>query len=164
MAKKIHNFNYCLITSTNTHRLVDKIVSDEVIRKLYESDKIMREKKKLAYHMNTFYHNPRHVQAQRQDANAKWSLSEDFQVVYSDAAGEVVVGGVFLRLFIANPAWVLRRPKEFLTELLEQWTKAAGSSNPNVSSSWDNLLFLSSFFFFCIYYRPIYLSGCKLTL
>lgn len=73
----------------------------------------------------------KHVQAQRQDANAKWSLSDDFQVVYSDAAGEVVVGGVFLRLFIANPAWVLRRPKEFLTELLEQWTKAAASANPN---------------------------------
>ncbi|GFR63073.1 LOW QUALITY PROTEIN: DnaJ-like protein subfamily C member 13 [Elysia marginata] len=73
----------------------------------------------------------KHVQAQRQDANAKWSLSDDFQVVYSDAAGEVVVGGVFLRLFIANPAWVLRRPKEFLTELMEQWTKAAASPNPN---------------------------------
>ncbi|GFN83676.1 Dnaj homolog subfamily c member 13-like, partial [Plakobranchus ocellatus] len=73
----------------------------------------------------------KHLHAQREDANARWNLKDDFEVVYSGSQGEVVVGGVFLRLFIANPAWVLRRPKEFLTELLEQWTKAAGSSQPN---------------------------------
>ena len=26
---------------------------------------------------------------------------------------------MFLRLFVANPGWVLRRPREFLTELLD---------------------------------------------
>ena len=33
-------------------------------------------------------------------------LPEDFEVVYSQVQGEIVVGGVFLRLFIAQPTWV----------------------------------------------------------
>ena len=33
-------------------------------------------------------------------------LPEDFAVVYSQVQGELVVGGVFLRLFIAQPTWV----------------------------------------------------------
>ncbi|CAH0774017.1 unnamed protein product [Bemisia tabaci] len=34
-------------------------------------------------------------------------------------SNEIVVGGVYLRLFNANPGWNLRKPKEFLTELLD---------------------------------------------
>ncbi|XP_037090468.1 dnaJ homolog subfamily C member 13-like isoform X2 [Pollicipes pollicipes] len=58
-------------------------------------------------------------QKQRSDPNAAWKLPDDFSVQFTNVQGEVVVGGVFLRLFIANPGWVLRRPKEFLTELLD---------------------------------------------
>ncbi|XP_014205201.1 dnaJ homolog subfamily C member 13 isoform X1 [Copidosoma floridanum] len=32
---------------------------------------------------------------------------------------EPVVGGVYLRLFISSPAWALRKPKEFLSELMD---------------------------------------------
>jgi len=64
----------------------------------------------------------------------KFNLPEDFAVVYTEAAGEVVVGGVFLRLFIANPGWVLRKPKEFLTELLERWCALTATQSPNVSA------------------------------
>ncbi|XP_063990665.1 dnaJ homolog subfamily C member 13 isoform X3 [Diachasmimorpha longicaudata] len=35
------------------------------------------------------------------------------------ATNEPVVGGVYLRLFIASPAWALRKPKEFLSDLLD---------------------------------------------
>ena len=63
---------------------------------------------------------------------AKWLLSEGFSVVYSDVEGELVVGGVFLRLFVANPGWVLRKPKEFITELLEKWSEIVSIANPNV--------------------------------
>ena len=55
--------------------------------------------------------------------------------MYNEVAGELVVGGVFLRLFIANPGWVLRKPKEFLTELLEVWSKLIAVTNPDVSLS-----------------------------
>src|SRR5690606_13090352 len=29
------------------------------------------------------------------------------------------VAGVYVRLFVANPGWLLRRPKQFLTELMD---------------------------------------------
>ncbi|XP_072942508.1 dnaJ homolog subfamily C member 13 [Epargyreus clarus] len=35
-------------------------------------------------------------------------------------AGEVVVGGVYLKLFLQNPHWALRSPKRFLHELLAE--------------------------------------------
>ena len=76
----------------------------------------------------------RHYKAQRENIDAKWSLPEEYNVVYTDVAGELVVGGVFLRLFIANPGWVLRKPKEFLTELLEVWAQLVGSKTPDVST------------------------------
>jgi DnaJ homolog subfamily C member 13 len=30
-----------------------------------------------------------------------------------------VVSGVYLRLFVANPGWTLRKPKQFLSDLLD---------------------------------------------
>ena len=63
---------------------------------------------------------------------ARWILSEGFSVVYADIEGEMVVGDVFLRLFVANPGWVLRKPKEFITELLEKWSEIVSIANPNV--------------------------------
>ena len=82
-------------------------------------------------------------------------LPEDFAVVYSQVQGEIVVGGVFLRLFIAQPTWVsmqcytllsvcvfmstfqllsqvLRKPKEFLIALLEKFGQLTQSSSPDV--------------------------------
>ncbi|KAI1292251.1 DnaJ -like protein subfamily C member 13 [Halotydeus destructor] len=53
------------------------------------------------------------------DVTAEWSLPEDMDLNSSLVAGEYVVAGVYLRLFVQNASWVLRRPKEFLTELLD---------------------------------------------
>ncbi|XP_053386463.1 dnaJ homolog subfamily C member 13-like isoform X2 [Mercenaria mercenaria] len=72
-----------------------------------------------------------HYRAQRDNPDIKWNLPEEFNVVYNEVAGELVVGGVFLRLFIANPGWVLRKPKEFLTELLELWSKLVALERPD---------------------------------
>jgi DnaJ family protein C protein 13 len=69
-------------------------------------------------------------------AEQKWTILEDLQeagvqnvteatsTLYTSVAlqGEIVVSGVFIRLFIANPGWVLRKPKEFLTDLFELWS------------------------------------------
>lgn len=46
---------------------------------------------------------------------------------------EIMVGGVYLRIFIANPSWNLRKPKEFLTELLETCLNLMSKEKPNVS-------------------------------
>ena len=35
-----------------------------------------------------------------------YQLPDDFEVVYSNVEGELVVGGVYLNLFIAQPHWV----------------------------------------------------------
>lgn len=34
-------------------------------------------------------------------------------------SNEIVVAGVYLRLFVSNPAWTLRKPKQFLSDLLD---------------------------------------------
>ena len=50
--------------------------------------------------------------------NTVWKLPDDFELVVT-SGNEILVAGVYLRLFVENPAWVLRRPKEFLTELFD---------------------------------------------
>ena len=58
-------------------------------------------------------------QSQKQSSETLWSVPENFQLSLEDVSGEVVVSGVYLRLFAANPGWVLRRPKQFMEDLLE---------------------------------------------
>lgn len=67
-------------------------------------------------------------------------------MVYSQVQGEVVVGGVFLRLFIAQPTWVLRKPKEFLIALLEKFGQLVQSVSPDVSQhdDYDDVIITSS--------------------
>lgn len=60
-------------------------------------------------------------------------LPEDFTVMFGEAEGELAVGGVFLRIFIAQPTWVLRKPREFLIALLEKLTELLDKNNPHVS-------------------------------
>lgn len=56
------------------------------------------------------------------DAGVK-DVQEATSTLYSSVTSqtELVISGVFVRLFIANPGWVLRKPKEFLVELFETW-------------------------------------------
>lgn len=60
-------------------------------------------------------------------------MPEDFTVACGAGQGELEVGGVFLRIFIAQPGWVLRKPREFLVSLLETLTELLEKNNPNVS-------------------------------
>ncbi|MEQ2210354.1 hypothetical protein XENOCAPTIV_012317, partial [Xenoophorus captivus] len=59
---------------------------------------------------------------------------DDFTVAYGAGQGEVEVGGVFLRIFIAQPGWVLRKPREFLVSLLETLSELLEKNNPNGES------------------------------
>lgn len=54
-------------------------------------------------------------------------------MAYGAGQDELEVGGVFLRIFIAQPGWVLRKPREFLVSLLETITELLEKNNPNVS-------------------------------
>ncbi|XP_060154593.1 dnaJ homolog subfamily C member 13 isoform X4 [Globicephala melas] len=72
-----------------------------------------------------------HFKNQQDNPDVNWKLPEDFAVVFAEAEGELAVGGVFLRIFIAQPAWVLRKPREFLIALLEKLTELLEKNNPH---------------------------------
>ena len=42
-------------------------------------------------------------EAQRQDPGLNWGVGEDFLLSMDNVTGEVVVAGVYLRLFVTNP-------------------------------------------------------------
>lgn len=54
--------------------------------------------------------------AQKLNAKHMW---KDPEILKDIISNEIVVAGVYLRLFVANPAWTLRKPKQFLSDLLD---------------------------------------------
>jgi DnaJ family protein C protein 13 len=72
-------------------------------------------------------------------------LPDDTTIAAPSSRGEPVVGGVYLRLFVANPGWVVRRPKEFLSELMETCLGIMNKENLDVSSSTSCFLAVSVF-------------------
>ncbi|KAL4635478.1 hypothetical protein GN956_G14292 [Arapaima gigas] len=72
-----------------------------------------------------------HFKQQKDNPDVNWKLPEDFAVGYGAGQGELAVGGVYLRIFIAQPGWVLRKPREFLVSLLETLTELLERNNPN---------------------------------
>lgn len=69
---------------------------------------------------------------QRRNPNAVLKLP-DTQNNIDVATNEPVVGGVYLRLFIASPAWALRKPKEFLSELMDTTLTLMSKDKTDVS-------------------------------
>lgn len=63
----------------------------------------------------TRYSNGFHKQ---QVANPK-HLWKDPDTLQDITTNELVISGVYLKLFISNPAWTLRKPKQFLADLLD---------------------------------------------
>jgi len=51
---------------------------------------------------------------------------------------ELVISGIYIRLFIANPGWVLRKPREFLIDLIENILQLM-SSNENNNEKLESL-------------------------
>ncbi|KAK4337430.1 hypothetical protein RND71_043541 [Anisodus tanguticus] len=58
---------------------------------------------------------------QHNNPSTQFKLEDDFKILYNDSEDEITISGVYLRLFVQNPSWVLRRPKEFLTDLMENF-------------------------------------------
>ncbi|XP_032585427.1 dnaJ homolog subfamily C member 13 isoform X2 [Drosophila mojavensis] len=55
---------------------------------------------------------------QQQKINPRY-LWKDPEMLKDLLSNEIVVAGVYLRLFVSNPAWTLRKPKQFLSDLLD---------------------------------------------
>lgn len=79
---------------------------------------------------------------QHEDPNVVWKFPEDISL--SSTSGEVVVGGVYLRLLVSNPTWVLRKPKTFVSDLFDALLDQMNKTN-EVSKLWTryNTLILS---------------------
>lgn len=77
----------------------------------------------------------RHQMAQSQNSQAPWRIPENNGIGIIADPTEVIVGGVYLRLFVANPGWTLRKPKEFLSELMETCLNMMSRDKPVVHAS-----------------------------
>ena len=56
----------------------------------------------------------------KQDVQAEWlDVDPQDDSELPNLSNEICVGGIYLRLLVANPGWVLRKPKEILGELIE---------------------------------------------
>lgn len=63
----------------------------------------------------------------------KFQDASDEKCAYSGVmSDELVIAGVFLRLFIANPSWQVRHPKQFTTELIEKVLECMGQPTPEL--------------------------------
>jgi len=61
---------------------------------------------------------------QMKDPSYKLNIPEDYRVQYEDIKDELEVGGVYIRLFLKQPSWQLRNPKQFLEALLNRYIEA----------------------------------------
>lgn len=69
---------------------------------------------------------------QKQNLNAEWTPPDD-KTLSTICPNEIVVAGIYLRLFVANPGWTVRRPKEFLIELMDTCLLLMSKEKPDVS-------------------------------
>lgn len=67
-------------------------------------------------------------QQQSNDPTYNWQMKADFNLLTSLDQDELVIAGVYLRLFNQNPTWVLRKPRDFLTELMNEFQSLIKSS------------------------------------
>lgn len=72
-----------------------------------------------------------HYRIQKDNPTTVWKVPEEFSLCSQELHGEIIISGVYLRLFIQNPTWVLRRPRDFFTELLDKTLQLMSMSNPN---------------------------------
>lgn len=79
-------------------------------------------------------------------------------MAYGAGQDELEVGGVFLRIFIAQPGWVLRKPREFLVSLLETLTELLEKNNPNVSGRTEQQKHTHTLFTLLFYTADLHLS------
>lgn len=97
--------------------------------------------------INSVFLSFRYHALQRRNPNAILKLP-DTQNNIDIATNEPVVGGVYLRLFIASPAWALRKPKEFLSELMDTTLTLMSKEKTDVNViKWINT---KTYYKFCV--------------
>lgn len=72
-----------------------------------------------------------HYDIQALNPSVSWTMPELRRLGSMDTPNELMVGGVYLRIFISNPTWTLRKPKEFLSELMDTCLSLMNKENIN---------------------------------
>lgn len=72
-----------------------------------------------------------HYDIQSQNPTVLWSIPDMKSFGNVATPKELMVGGVYLRIFISNPSWTLRKPKEFLSELMDTCLSLMNKDNIN---------------------------------
>ncbi|KAF2075665.1 hypothetical protein CYY_003038 [Polysphondylium violaceum] len=63
--------------------------------------------------------------------NVQWKLpSEDFTITYGVGGDELIIGGVYISLFLKQPGWSLRNPRKFLLEVFDNLLRYASVELP----------------------------------
>ncbi|KAG5676781.1 hypothetical protein PVAND_006590 [Polypedilum vanderplanki] len=81
---------------------------------------------------------------QQQNADHIW---KDPEILQEISTNELVVSGVYLRLYAQNPGWTLRKPRQFLSDLLDfivENTCRTGTSKETIDISTSALIGLLS--------------------
>lgn len=81
-----------------------------------------------------------------QKINSKF-IWKDPEILKDIVSNEIVVAGVYLRLFVSNPAWTLRKPKQFLSDLLDFVVDQISKSSSEVRAIQPCCCITNYFFF-----------------
>lgn len=91
----------------------------------------------------------------QQKSNAKLNW-RDPEVLPEIMSNELVVSGVYLRLFVQNPGWTLRKPKQFLSDLLDFIVENISRSGVEVRMTPSIFLVVFLINVLLLFYRKIF--------
>lgn len=76
---------------------------------------------------------------QVEEPSYTWRMKPDFNLLNAFDHNELVVAGVYLRLFNENPKWVLSKPEEFLKELIESYQAGTESDSESDKANLETI-------------------------
>ncbi|KAH9580066.1 DnaJ domain [Trypanosoma melophagium] len=65
------------------------------------------------------------------DPTAYWKIPEN---ILAESGEDLQIGGVYLKLYLSQPGWSVRKPKEFLLALLEKFVAECGKPIENINT------------------------------
>ena len=73
-----------------------------------------------------------HIEHLKKSPETPWRTPQEESLISNqNLQNELVISGIYIRLFIANPGWVLRKPREFLIDLMESVLQHVNADNAN---------------------------------
>ena len=67
------------------------------------------------------------ARTQQSDGRYEWSPGEKYRLQHSGLEDKLYIGGVYIDMYLKDPAYRLRNPQQFLQSVLEEYIKSASS-------------------------------------